>query len=177
MATGAGNLYPNWLGTASLTIPNNQVNTTVNVQGIGSYTTPVQVVPQILLSSISTAVLDTNNPSEILSFTVPASGWYQTTYNATASHASVADWTNMSQLVWNVKKNNGVLSNTQLLVKPKQICGASVSEFITISGSGVFPANAGDLLEWQTDADPTTPTPITSNYFSGFNCITIQKIG
>ena len=175
MATGAGNLYPNWLGSASLTIPNNQVNTTVNVQGIGSYTTPVQLVPQILLSTISTSQLNTNNPSEVFAYTVPETGWYQSFFNAVASHTSAGDWSNMSQLDWYIKKNNSLLSNTALLVQPQYICGDTVSEFISLTGGGIFPANAGDLLEWTTDGNATPA--ITSNYFSGFEFIALQKIG
>ena len=174
MATGAGNLYPNWLGSASLSIPTNNVTTNVTVAG-NSYTTTVNVVPQILLSSISTTTLVTNNPSEILAYTVPASGWYQTTYNCFAYHDSGSNWTSMSQLVWQVKKNNSVQSNTQVLIEPQYTSGASVSEFITLSGSGIVQASSGDLLEWTTDADPVGGD-ISAGFYSGFGFITLQKI-
>ena len=181
MATGGGNLYPNWLGSASLTIPSNTINTNVNVQtqlGLSSYTTYVDVVPQILLGFRSTTTLDTGNPSEMLTYQVPATGWYQTMFQGVASHAgggSGADWSNLSQIDWYVTKNNGVLSNTAVIVQPKNICGDSVSEFISLSGSAVLPANQGDVLQWVTDGNATPA--ITSNYFSGFYGITIQKIG
>lgn len=176
MASG-GNLYPNWLGSASLSIPTNTINTTVTVPGIGSYATTVNVVPQILLSSISTALLDTNNPSEILALTVSAPGWYKTDYNGFAYHVSASNWTAMSQLIWNVKRNNTTLSNTQTLIEPQYNSGASVSEFITMPGSGVFSANAGDLIEWTTDADATGGGSINTGFYSGFGYITLQKIG
>ena len=177
MATGGGNLYPNWLGSASVTLPNNAINTTVNVQGIGTYNTTVNVVPQILLSSISTTVLDTGNPSEILAYVIPVSGWYKADFNCTASHVSASNWNSMSQLFWAVYKNGTLLSNTRTLVEPQYISGASVSEFISLSGSGVFPASAGDILDFVTDADTVNVTPITSGFFSGFGWITLQKIG
>lgn len=177
MATGAGNLYPNWLGTPTAVIPNNSVNTTVNIQGIKSYTTTVNVVPQVLLSSISTAELVTNNPSEVFSYTVPETGWYMTHYNAFAYHTSAGDWSNLSQLDWYVKNNNVLQSNSALIVKPQFICGDSVSEFISLAGQGVFPANAGDVLEWTTDGNTGGGPVITSNYFSGFEFISLQKIG
>lgn len=175
MATGGGNLYPNWLGAASLTIPTNTVVTNVNVQGIGNYTTTVNVVPQILLSSISTTTLDTNNPSEILSYTVPASGWYKTDYQGRAFHVSASNWNSMTQLTWNITKTpGGVLSNTQVLIEPQYMSGDSVSEFIAVSGSGVFYANLGDVLDFTTDAN--APSPISTGFSSGFGWITLQKI-
>lgn len=174
MATG-GNLYPNWLGSASLSLPTNTITTNVNVQGIGSYTTTVNVVPQILLSSLSSAVLNTDNPSEILSYTIPASGWYKSDWNGTASHASGSNWTSMSQLVWHVKKNGSVQSNTQTLVEPANIAGATVSEFIHIPGMGITQANAGDVFEYTTAAT-SAGAAITAGFSSGFGWITLQKI-
>ena len=175
MATGGGNLYPNWLGSASVTLPNNALNTTVTVPGIGTYTTTVNVVPQILLSSISTAVLVTNNPSEILTYVIPASGWYKTEYQGRASHVSASNWNAMTQFVWRVDSSSlGVLSNTQVLIEPQYMSGDSVSEFICVSGSGVFYAPAGDTCQWTTDAN--APSPISAGFNSGFGWITLQKI-
>lgn len=176
MATGGGNLYPNWLGSASVTLPNNALNTTVTVQGVGTYNTTVNVVPQILLSSISTAVLNTSDPSEILTYVVPVSGWYKTDYQGRANHVSASNWNAMTQLVWRVDSfAQGVLSNTQTLVEPQYISGDSVSEFICVPGGGVFYAAAGDTLSWTTDGN--APSPITSGFSSGFGWITLQKIG
>jgi hypothetical protein len=176
MATGGGNLYPNWLGSASLTIPTNSVQTTVTVQGIPSYATTVNVVPQVLLSSISTATLNTADPSEVFSFVVPATGWYKSDWNCTASHVSASNWNSMSQLFWAVYKNGSLLSNTRTLIEPQYNSGASVSEFISMPGVGVFQANAGDILDWVTDADSVSGSPITAGFFSGFGFISLQKI-
>ena len=177
--SGFGNLYPNWLGTGSVSLPNNTITTTTNVGtllGISTITTPVNVVPLILQSYISTAQLNTNNPSEMLAYTVPTAGWYKTEYNGVAFHAGggVADWSNFTQLDWFVKKNNANQSNTILLVNPQFISGDSVSELISVNGGGVFHADAGDLLEWTVDGNATPA--ITSNYFAGFSFITLQKI-
>ena len=181
MATGGGNLYPNWLGSASLTIPSNSINTNVNVQtelGLSSYTTIVDVVPNILLGFRSTTTLNTANPSEMLTYQVPATGWYQTMFQGVASHGGApATWSNagFTQLNWYLTNNGSVLSNTQLICQPTNICGDSVSEFISLTGNAVFPANQGDQLQWVTDGNATPA--VTSNYFSGFYGITIQKIG
>ena len=179
MATGGGNLYPNWLGSASLSIPNNSVTTSVNVQtqlGLSSYATVVDLVPQILLGFRSTTTLNTTNPSEMLTYEVPATGWYQTMFQGVASHTGGGtNWSNFSQLEWHVTQNNGVLSNTALITDPKNVCGDSVSEFVSLSGSAVFPASQGDVLQWVTDGNATPA--VTSNFFSGFYGITIQKIG
>lgn len=180
MSTG-GNLYPNWLGTASLSIPSNTIQTNVQVQtiaGLSSYTTTINPVPQILMGFRSTTTLNTGNPSEMLTYVVPATGWYQTNFQGVASHVGGgATWSNanFTQLDWYVTKNNAVQSNTALLVQPEFICGDSVSEFISLSGSAVLPANQGDVLQWVTDGNASPA--VTSNYFSGFYGITIQKIG
>jgi hypothetical protein len=179
MSSGGGNLYPNWLGSASLSIPSNTINTNVSIitqAGVSTYTTTVDVVPQVLQAFRSTTTLDTGNPSEMLAYTVPASGWYQTLYNGVASHASAGDWSNFSQLDWFVLKNNSVQSNTMFLIEPQYMSGDSVSEFISIQGGGLIQANVGDVLEWTVDGNTLGPA-ITSNYFAGFGFITIQKIG
>jgi hypothetical protein len=179
MSSG-GNLYPNWLGTASLSIPSNSVQTNVQVQtiaGLSSYTTIINTVPQILMGFRSTTTINTTNPSEMLTYTVPASGWYQTNFQAVASHAGApVTWSNgnFTQLDWYVTKNNSVQSNTAVLVQPQTICGDSVSEFISLTGTGLVQANSGDILQWVTDGNATPA--VTSNYFSGFANITIQKI-
>lgn len=167
---------PYWLGTPNVTAVDNEITTTTTISSITYYNTSVNVVPQVILAAVSTAVLNTNNPSEVIAYTVPQTGWYKTEYNGSAFHAGGgADWSNFSQLEWHLKKNNVNVSNTYFICKPKQICGDSVSEFISIYGGGVFPASAGDLLEWTTDGNATPA--ITSNYNSGFSWITLQKIG
>jgi hypothetical protein len=180
MATGGGNLYPNWLGSASLTIPTNTVNTNVSVvtqAGVSTYTTTVDVVPKILQSFRSTTTLNTGNPSEMLAYTVPATGWYNTTFNAVGSHVSASNWNAISQLDWGVLVNNSVQSNTVLLVEPQYICGDSVSEFITLYGGGTFHANQGDVVEWTVDGNTGGGPAITTGFFAGFGFITLQKIG
>jgi len=177
MATGGGNLYPNWLGSASLTIPTNSINTAVQVYtqaGVSSFTTTVDVVPNILQSFPSTATLNTTNPSEMLAYTVPASGWYNTTFNGLGSHASGSNWTSIPQLTYNVKKNNTVQSNASLLIEPANMSGYTVSEFISVYGGGVVQANKGDVLEWTVDT--YSPSPISAGFFGGFGFITLQKI-
>jgi hypothetical protein len=168
---------PNWLGTPQLTAVNNQLTTTTTISSITYYNTPVNVVPQVILTNISTAQLNTNNPSEIISYTIPQNGWYKTDYTGFAFHVSAGDWSNLSQLDWYAKKNNSIQSNTTFICKPEFICGDSVSEFISIYGGGLFPASNGDLIEWTTDGNTGGGPAITSNYFSGFSQITIQKIG
>lgn len=178
MATGGGNLYPNWLGSASLTIPTNSINTSVSVvtqAGISSYTTVVDVVPNILLSSRSTTTLNTANPSELLAYTIPASGWYQTIYGGVASHLAGSNWTSMTQLEWYAKVNNGPQSNTAVLIEPQYMSSDSVSEVCLVTGGGVFQANRGDTVEWTCDANATSGN-ITAGFFGGFNFITLQKI-
>lgn len=180
MATGGGNLYPNWLGSASLSIPSNTVNTNISVvtqAGISSYTTTVDVVPQILQAFRSTTVMNTGNPSEMLSYIAPASGWYNTTYNGVGSHVSASNWSSISQLDWGVLVNNGVASNTVFLCQPQNICGDSVSEFITIYGGGPFHANVGDLVQWTVDGNTGGGPAITAGFNIGFGSISIQKIG
>ena len=172
---GGGNLYPNWLGSASLSIPNNSVNTTVSV-GASNYNTTVNLVPITLLASASNQTLDTDNPNEILSYTLPASGLYKTDYQGVASHASGSNWTSMSQLRWYVKVDNALTSNTLLTTEPQYIAGATVSEFINIFGSGVFSANAGQVLDWTVEADAVAGS-ITTGFSGGFGWITLQKIG
>ena len=174
-ATGGGNLYPNWLGSASLTIPNNTVTTNVTNQG-SNYTTVVNVVPQILLSNVSTTTLNTDNPSEILTFTTAASGWYKTEYQGVASHVAASNWNAMSQLQYFLKVNNTVTSNTMITLDPQYVAGNSVSEFINMYGGGVFYATAGQTLEWTVDADPAGVSPIATGFSGGFGWITLQKI-
>ena len=174
--TGGGNLYPNWLGSASLTVPSNTINTSVTVQG-SNYSAAVNIVPQILLSNVSTTTLDTNNPSEVLSYTTPATGWYKTEYQGVGNHASGSNWTSMSQLQWYVKINNSLTSNTLLTVEPQYISGNSVSEYINVFGGGVFYATTGQTLEWTCDADPVGAGPaINTGFNGGFGWITLQKI-
>ena len=166
---------PYWLGTPPATAVDNEIRTTVTISSITNYNTPVNVVPQVILFGVSTAQLNTGNPSEILSYTLPATGFYKTDYNGVANHTGAGDWSNFTQLDWFVKKNNTTLSNTFLICKPKQISGDTVSEFISLNGGGVFFGSNGDVLEWTTDGNATPA--ITSNYFSGFSWITLQKIG
>ncbi len=172
---GGGNLYPNWLGSATLTLPNNLINTTVSVGG-SNYTTAVNVVPSIILTSASNQTLNTDNPNEIVSYTLPTSGYFQTTYQGVGSHAAGSNWTSMSQLRWYVKIDNTLNSNTLLTVEPEYMGGASVSEFINLFGGGVFSANAGQVLEWTVDADAVAGS-ITTGFSGGFGFITLQKIG
>ncbi len=176
MATGGGNLYPNWLGSASLTLPTNSVNTTVTIPGQSNYTTYVNVVPQVILSSISTTVLNTNNPSEMISYIAPTSGWYKSEWNGSAFHDSASNWNSMAQLTWFMKRNNADMSNTITLIEPQYTCGDTVSERISMPGCGVISANAGDILEWVTDANAVGGGVITTGFSSGFGWITIQKI-
>jgi len=171
---GGGNLYPNWLGSASLTVPGNTIVTTTTY-GSSNVTTTVNLVPLTLLTSASNAVLDTDNPSEILGFTVPATGVYKTDYQGVASHDSGSNWTSMSQLRWYVKVDNTLNSNTLLTVEPQYIAGQTVSEFINIFGSGVFSANAGQVLDWTVEADAVAGS-ITTGFSGGFGWITLQKI-
>lgn len=169
---------PYWLGTPPATAVNNEVRTTTTISSITYYNTPVNVVPQVLLATRSTTTLNTNNPSEILTYVVPASGWFQTHFVGVGSHVGGgATWSNanFTQLDWYVTRNNGVLSNTALICDPRFIGGDSVSEFISLTGTGVFPANQGDVLQWVTDGNAIPA--VTSNYFSGFGSITLQKIG
>lgn len=174
MSTGGGNLYPNWLGSASLTIPTNTINTTVTVGG-NSYATAINAVPQILLSSVSTAVLNTDNPSEVFSFTTPVSGWYKTEYQGVGNHAAGSNWNSMSQLQYFLKVQNAVNSNTMITMKPQYQCGNSVSEYVNVYGGGVFYATGGQLLEWTVDADPVGAA-INTGFNGGFGWITLQKI-
>lgn len=173
--TGGGNLYPNWLGSASLTIPNDLINTTVSVGG-SNYTTSVNVVPLVLLGSASNQTINTDNPSEILSYVLPASGVYKTDYQGLGSLASGSNWTSMNQLRWYVKVDNTLNSNTMLTIEPQYLAGNTVSQFINIFGSGVFSANAGQTLEWTADADAVAGS-ITTGFSNGFGWITLQKIG
>ena len=174
-AVGGGNLYPNWLGSASLSIPNDIVNTTVTVAG-SNYTTSVNVTPLVLLATASNQTVNTDNPSEIVSYTLPASGLYKTDYQGLGSHVAGSNWTSMSQLRWYVKIDNTLNSNTMLTVKPQYVAGASVTEFINMFGSGVFSANAGQVLEWTADADSAAGS-ITTGFSNGFGWVTLQKIG
>lgn len=176
MSTG-GNLYPNWLGVPSLTIPSNTATTAVEVQtqlGLSTYTTVVNVVPQILQSFVSTTALNTANPSEMLSYIVTESGWYQTFFNGVAQHNSGLNWSNFSQLDWFVKKNNTVQATTLTLIQPQYMQGDSVTSIISITGGGIFQANASDLIEWTVDGNATPA--ISSGYAGGFSFITLQKI-
>jgi hypothetical protein len=172
---GGGNLYPNWLGSASLSVPGNSVNTTVSVNG-SNYATTVNIVPLTVLSAASNQTLNTDNPNEIVSYTVPASGLYKTDYQGVGSHATGSNWTSMSQLRWYVKVAGTLNSNTMLTIEPQYSGGASVSEFINLFGSGVFTASAGQLLEWTVDADAAAGS-ITTGFSGGFGWITLQKIG
>lgn len=180
MSTGGGNLYPNWLGSASLSIPTNTINTSISVvtqAGVSTYTTTVDVVPDILLGFRSTTTINTGNPSEMLTYVVPANGWYKTEYLGVASHTGApTTWagSNFTQLDWYVTKNNSVQSNTATLCQPRYICGDSVSEFISLPGTGIIQANTGDVLQWVTDGNATPA--VTANFFSGFGFITLQKI-
>ena len=66
--TGGGNLYPNWLGSASLTIPNNQIVVNGAV---------VNVVPTVYLTNQSVASVTAN--TKTLVYTLPgrfAAGTY-----------------------------------------------------------------------------------------------------
>jgi len=66
--TGGGNLYPNWLGSASLTIPNNQLVVNGKV---------VNVVPTVYLTNQSVSSVPAN--TKTLVYTLPgryASGSY-----------------------------------------------------------------------------------------------------
>ena len=164
---GGGNLYPNWLGAATLSIPNNQV--VVN----GAL---VNVVPVTLLTSASNQTLNTDNPNEIISYTLLTSGLYKTDYQGVASHVAASNWTSMSQLRWYVKVDNTLTSNTMLTIEPQYIAGPSTSEFINMFGSGVFSANAGQVLEWTVDADAVAGS-ITTGFSGGFGWVTLQKIG
>lgn len=178
MATGGGNLYPNWLGSASLTIPSNSVNTNVQVVtqgGVSSYTTVINPVPQILLGFRSTTTLDTNNPSEMLTYTVPASGWYKTDFLAVASHDSGSNWTSIAEMNWYLTKNNSIQSNALLLVEPQYISGYTVSEFISLPGVGTIQANTGDVLQWVVDGNVNAGS-INAGFYGGFGFITLQKI-
>jgi hypothetical protein len=143
--------------------------------GSSNYNTSVNVVPSIVLASASNQILNTDNPSEIISYTVPASGFYQTTWQGVGSHTPGSNWSSMSQLRWYVKVNNTVNSNTILTIEPEYLAGASVSQFINIFGGGVFSANAGQVLEWTVDADAASGS-ITSGFSGGFGFITLQKI-
>ena len=172
--TGGGNLYPNWLGAASLTVPNNTVNTNVTVQN-SNYTTAVNIVPQILLSNVSTTVLNTDNPSEVLAFVTTASGWDKTEYQGVGSHAAASNWTSMNQLQYYLKIDNTVNSNTMITINPQYQSGNSVSQFVNIYGGGVFYANSGQTLEWTVDGD-TPGGAITTGFNGGFGWITLQKI-
>jgi hypothetical protein len=172
---GGGNLYPNWLGSASLTVPSDLINTTVYVAG-SNYATTVNVVPLTILSGASNQTLNTDNPNEIISYTLPASGLYKTDYQGVGSHASGSNWNSMSQLRWYVKVDNTVNSNTICTIEPQYWAGASVSQFINTFGSGVFSANAGQTLEWTVDADAVSGS-ITTGFSGGFGWITLQKIG
>lgn len=58
--TGGGNLYPNWLGSASLTIPNNQVIINGKV---------VNVIPNVFLDNQSIASVQAN--TKTLVYTLP----------------------------------------------------------------------------------------------------------
>lgn len=169
---------PNWLGTPQATAVDNEIKTTTTISSITYYNTTVNVVPQVLLATRSTTTLNTNNPSELLTYVVPQSGWFKSDWIGVASHTgggTGADWSNFSQLDWYMTRNNGVQSNTATIIKPQFICGDSVSEFVSIAGSGIIPANAGDVIQWVCDGNATPP--ISSNYFGGFGWITWQKIG
>ena len=176
MSSG-GNLYPNWLGVPSLTIPSNTATTAVNVvtqAGISTYTTVINVVPQILLGFTSTTTLNTANPSELLSYTVSLDGWYMTQYNGVAAHNSGQNWSNFSQLDWFVKKNNSIQAATTALIQPQYMSGDTVSALISVHGGGIIQANVGDVLEWTVDGNASPA--ISSGYAGGFSFITLQKI-
>lgn len=176
MSSG-GNLYPNWLGVPSLTIPSNTATTAVNVVtqgGISTYTTVVNVVPLILQAFTSTTALNTANPSEMLSYTVPLDGWYMTNYHGVASHNSGSNWSNFTQLDWYVKKNNVAQTATAILIEPQYMSGDTVTAQISVQGGGLLQASAGDLLEWTVDGNASPA--ISSGYAGGFSWITIQKI-
>ena len=175
MSLGGGNLYPNWLGSASLTIPNNTVVTTVSVSG-QSYNTTVNIVPTLLMSTLSTATMNTNNPSEIFGVIVKDAGWYNTTFQGYGEHDSGSNWNQVNQLTWYIKVNNTQQSNTQTLVEPQYSSGDTVSEFVNMYGGGCFYAPANALIEWTTDGNHTGGSPITSGYRIGFGFITLQKI-
>lgn len=176
MSINGNNLYfPNWLGTPPLaTVTDNEIKTTNTISTVTYSNTTVNVVPRVLLTSLSTAVLNTNNPSEIYSANLPETGWYKTEYTGAAAHSGAGDWSNFSQLDWFVKVDNTVQSNTAFICQPQYICGDSASQLISISGGGVFYGTAGQLVEWTTDGNATPA--ITSGYSSGFSFISIQKI-
>lgn len=170
--------FPYWLGSPPVVATNNEITIDTTISSINFTNTVVNVVPQVLLATRSTTTLNTGNPSELLTYVVPQTGWYKSDWVGVASHAgggSGADWSNFSQLDWYMTRNNGVQSNTAVIVKPQFICGDSVSEFISIPGTGVIPATAGDVLQWTCDGNATPAQ--TSNYFGGFGWITLQKIG
>ena len=168
---------PYWLGTPPATAVDNEVRTTTTISSITYYNTTVNVVPQVLLATRSTTTLNTDNPSELLTYVIPATGWYKSEWMGVASHAGggVADWSNFSQLDWYMTRNNGIQSNTATIIKPQFTCGDSVSEYVSIPGCGIVPANAGDTFQWVCDGNATPAQ--TSNYFGGFGWITLQKIG
>lgn len=168
-------LSPYWLGTPPATAVDNEIKTTTTISSITYYNTPVNVVPQVLLATRSTTTLNTGNPSELLTYVVPASGWFKSEWMGVGSHTGGGDWSNFSQMDWYMTRNNGIQSNTATIIQPQYICGDSVSEFVSIPGSGVIPANTGDVIQWVCDGNATPA--ITSNYFGGFGWITWQKIG
>ncbi len=168
-------MNPNWLGNASSTIPSNTLITNVTVGG-SNYTTSVNAVPRILLSTLSTAILNTSVPSRIYSFTTPATGWYSSSWNAYADHATGSNWTNWT-IDYSVRVANTIQSNTcYQLYEPINCSGQTVAEIMTQSGGGIFYAVAGQLIEWAVNADIPTGT-VTTGYNGGFGFITLQKIG
>lgn len=167
--------YASWFGTPAPVVADNELKTSITISSITNTNTTVNVVPQVILFGVSTATLNTGNPSEIISYTLPATGFYSTQYNGFAFHAGGCNWSNMSQLDWFVKVNNAVQSNTVTLVQPQYICGDSASQFISILGGGIFYGTQGDVLEWTTDGNASPA--ITTGFNSGFSWISLQKIG
>lgn len=169
--------FPYWLGTPPITSPNNSITIDTQISTINLPNTTVNIVPQVVLFGLSTATLNTANPSEILSYTLPETGFYNTQYNGAAFHSGSSNWSSISQLDWYAKKNGALQSNTATIVKPQFICGDSVSEFISLLGGGVFFGSNGDVIEWTTDGNTGGGPAITTGFNSGFSWITIQKIG
>lgn len=187
--------YPYWLGDppisaneaniANITITESitlDSNATVNqyIQNIGAnsnYTTNINLVPTIYLSSLSSSQLVDINPTEILTASNIGTGWYKTDYLGWAGHVAGSNWDNGDELNYFVKVNTVVQSNTRINVRPAYNHDNLASELCFVYGGGVFYASSiSNTLEWTVGWNPQTPNKDTG-FNGGFQFITLQKIG
>lgn len=175
-------LYPNWLGAASVSLPNGQVSVTNTIYGSNTSnvtTSSVDVVPRYIFSGLIRKQLTNNTEVNFITLSNAPAGIYMGTYNVNVDVNGGGVWSTTDTLDFYFNGNAapfpGSSSGAEFFCRPLYMATQDTGDDVYISLGASFSNDRTQDIRFNVYYSANGGTPNAGVFCSCYN-VTLQKI-